>query len=116
MSSVPQIPRPGDAPPPRPSHDTLLMMRYDANKKSALIAYLFWFFLGAIGAHRFYLGRVGSGLIMFTLFVASFVLMVVLIGLLGFLALGVWWLIDAFLIPGQVQSENDRLIATLQAP
>ena len=37
---------------------TELMMRYDANKKSVLLAYLIWFFLGLFGVHRFYLGRV----------------------------------------------------------
>ncbi|MBR0663312.1 TM2 domain-containing protein [Roseomonas hellenica] len=119
MSSVPNIPRPGQPPPqgsgaaPGPSNDALLMMRYDANKKSALIAYLFWFFLGYLGAHRFYLGRIGTGLMMLTLFAASVVFTVILIGLFGFVLLGFWWLVDAFLIPGQVQSENNKLIASL---
>ena len=36
--------------------DTERMMRYDANKKSALLAYILWFFLGFFGLHRMYLG------------------------------------------------------------
>ena len=41
--------------------DTERLMRYDAAKRSALLAYLLWFFLGWFGLHRFYLGRIGSG-------------------------------------------------------
>ena len=37
------------------------LMQYDANKKSAVVAYLLWFFIGMLGAHRFYLGLPGSG-------------------------------------------------------
>ena len=37
------------------------MMQYDANKKQVLVAYLFWFFLGMLGGHRFYIGLKGSG-------------------------------------------------------
>jgi hypothetical protein len=33
------------------------MMRYDANKKSMVVSYLLWFFLGMLGAHRFFLGQ-----------------------------------------------------------
>ncbi len=38
--------------------------RYQANARSTLLAYLLWFFLGWLGVHRFYLGRVFSGIIM----------------------------------------------------
>ena len=41
------------------------MMRYDANKKSIGVSYLLWFFLGGLGAHRFYNGRTGSGRLSF---------------------------------------------------
>lgn len=33
------------------------MMRFEADRKSQLVAYLLWFFLGFFGAHRFYLGH-----------------------------------------------------------
>ena len=41
--------------------DTVVLMQYDANKKSAVVAYLLWFFLGMLGAHRFYLSQPGTG-------------------------------------------------------
>lgn len=79
-------------------------LMYQANMKSTGIAYLLWFFLGGLGVHRFYLGRNGSAIIQ------------LLLGLFGWLpifagwvVLGVWVLIDAFLIPGIARDENERL-------
>ena len=94
--------------------DTERAMRYDADKKSALIAYLLWFFLGLFGVHRLYLGRVGSGIGMLVLHGISWVLAWVLIGYLGFVVLGLWWLVDALLIPGMTRSYNNRLIESLR--
>ena len=38
------------------------IMLYDAQKKSSGVAYLWWFLLGFLGAHRFYLKRPGSAI------------------------------------------------------
>jgi len=66
--------------------------RYHNEKKSMLVAYLLWFFLGWLGFHRFYLGKPGSA-----------ILQIVLI----FLAVGwIWWLLDAFLVQGIVNQKN----------
>lgn len=41
---------------------------YEAEKKESGPMYLFWFFLGALGGHRFYLGDKGVALaLLFTL-------------------------------------------------
>jgi len=87
---------------------------YDAHKKSLLVAYLLWWFLGWAGAHRFYLGRTGSAIVMLMVFVISSVLLLIMIGWFGYLALGLWWLIDALLIPSIVTQCNVRLINRLQ--
>ena len=58
--------------------------------KSTGVAYLFWFFLGAFGAHKFYLGRIGMGFAYFFT--------------LGFLTIGLW--IDLFTLPKQVRDAN----------
>lgn len=78
---------------------------YEANRKSTGVSYLLWFFLGGFGAHRFYLGQTGTA-------VAQ-----LLLGLLGWLplflgwaVLGIWLLVDAFLIPGMVRDENVKTI------
>ena len=41
------------------SRDARAIMLYEANKKTALIAYILWFFLGLLGGHNFYLKRTG---------------------------------------------------------
>ena len=45
------------------SSDTIAMMRYQAAAKSAVVAYLLWFFVGVFGGHRFYLGHIGTGIL-----------------------------------------------------
>lgn len=93
--------------------DTDRMMRYDANRKSALLAYILWFFLGWFGLHRMYLGRIGSGVAMLLLQGVSWLTHFILIGYLGFAILALWWLIDAVLIPGMTRDHNNRLIDQL---
>ncbi|HLU32681.1 MAG TPA: TM2 domain-containing protein [Natronosporangium sp.] len=53
-----------------------------SGQKSWLVALLLCFFLGGLGIHRFYVGKVGTG-----------ILMIVTIG-----GLGIWVLIDLILI------------------
>ena len=85
--------------------------QYDIEKKSLIVAYVLWLFLGYVGAHRFYLGRPLSGFIMLALSAVTLLLSVVSFGLLGFLWLvvGLWWLVDALLIPGIVAGRNSRI-------
>jgi TM2 domain-containing membrane protein YozV len=84
------------------------MMRYDAGKKSPLIAYLLWFFFGLFGAHRFYAGRMGTGLALLALSLIGFATVgaVLLVSL-------IWVVVDAFLIPGWIRRHNNRLIDSL---
>ncbi|MCX7377497.1 MAG: TM2 domain-containing protein [Alphaproteobacteria bacterium] len=95
------------------SRPDVTTMRYDANKKSTLVAYLLWFFLGWLGGHRFYLGHTGSAVAMLIITIISTILIFVGIGFLGLMAIGIWALVDAFLIPGMVRSQNNELINTL---
>ncbi|NOT02409.1 MAG: NINE protein [Phycisphaerales bacterium] len=63
------------------------------------VAYLLWFFFGLVGVHRFYCGRIGTGLLWaFT----------------GGLA-GIGWLIDAFLIPDMVRESNAEYLSCFRA-
>lgn len=85
--------------------------QYDIEKKSLLVAYVLWFFLGYVGVHRFYLGKVVSGLVMLALSAIILVLTFVSFGFLSFLwvIVGLWWLIDALLIPGIAAGRNGRI-------
>ncbi|KAA5545075.1 TM2 domain-containing protein [Adhaeribacter rhizoryzae] len=67
--------------------------------KSKLVAYILWFFLGFISLHRFYLGKVGTGILY----------------LVTFQLFGIGWLIDAFTLSGMVDNyNNERRIEQLE--
>ena len=111
--------------------------RYDADKKSTLVGYLLWFFLGIFAVHLFYLGRVREGFALLAceaLCVASAFMGVevamVDIPLLGLrypklqvdsnLFFGIfvitlatvllWTLWHAISMPGMVRKQNNKLI------
>ena len=58
--------------------------------KSKGTAYLLWFFLGVFGAHKFYLGKIGIGVVY----------------LFSFGIFGIGWLIDLFTLGNQVDLCN----------
>jgi TM2 domain-containing membrane protein YozV len=93
--------------------DDLTMMRYDANRKSILIAYLLWFFLGWFGVHRFYLGRPVSAIVLLLLTLMSMGLAFVFIGYVLMVIPCLWFLLDALLIPGMVSRSNNELAEAL---
>ena len=115
LSSPPRdVPPPGGRRPGDPRlSDAAALMRYDAGRKSTAVAYLLWFFLGVFGAHRFYLGRIGSGLLLLALTAATWVLSFVLVGYLLAPLPFLWVIVDLFLIPGMARRHNERLIASL---
>ncbi|MEY4630451.1 MAG: hypothetical protein RIQ81_571 [Pseudomonadota bacterium] len=65
-----------------------------SGQHSVLIAYILWL-LGFLGSHRFYAGRPVTGTIWFFTF-----------GLLG-----IGWLVDLFLIPGMIETANEKFPA-----
>lgn len=103
-------PNPGSIPG---MSDAAAMMHYDANKRSVLVAYVLWFFLGWFAAHRFYAGKTGSALVMLIVSLISWALTAIAIGYLGLAFIGLWLLVDAFLIPGMIRSYNRGIIASL---
>ena len=64
---------------------------YRYPKRRRAFAYPLWLVSGVFGGHRFYLDRTGTGLAM----------------LCTGGGMGVWWLIDAFLIPRMVRAYNE---------
>lgn len=102
----------GTSPHPGMS-DAAATMHYDANKRSVLVAYLLWFFLGWFAAHRFYAGRMVSGLVMLVVSLVSWAFTAILIGYLGLALIGLWLLVDALLIPGMIRAYNRDIILSL---
>jgi TM2 domain-containing membrane protein YozV len=128
---------------------------FDANKKSKVVAYLLWFFLGALGAHRLYMRRIKSGLAQLAMWVGAMAIVIYAMSsvmaavpvattadgqpadpaaaeeaavaavqalgsdptyLTGLALLGVfsiWWIVDAFLIPGWIRGHNSELAQSL---
>ncbi len=82
-----------------------------------MTAYILWFLLAGLGAHRFYLKRAMSGLFLaFMNFFGVIALMLgttqnvpeyLIIGGTTLLAVAAWWLLDAFFIPSMVHQLND---------
>ncbi len=62
--------------------------------KSKSTAYLLWFFLGLIGVHKFYLGKIGMG-----------ILYICTGGIYG-----IGWLFDLFTLGKQVDLANALLV------
>jgi TM2 domain-containing membrane protein YozV len=62
-------------------------------QKSKNTAYILWFFFGGFGAHRFYAGNTGYAIGM----------------LLTLGGLGLWTLIDAFLIGKVIDQHNEKV-------
>ena len=69
----------------------------DISEKKRLVAFLLCFFLGNLGIHRFYVGKVGTG-----------VAMIFTIG-----GLGIWTLVDfIMIIVGSFKDKEGKVIAT----
>jgi TM2 domain-containing membrane protein YozV len=71
------------------------------SNKSRLVALLLCFFVGALGVHRFYVGKVGTG-----------VLMLLTLG-----GLGIWALIDLIMIAiGSFKDASGRVLFVWTEP
>ena len=75
----------------------ILRQETDTRKKSVAATWLLWLFLGELGAHRFYLGRIGTAIAM----------------LLTLGGLFIWALVDAFLVPGMLRANKRQVEAEI---
>jgi len=89
------------------------LLAYQIQKKETAATFLFWFFLGHFGAHRFYMGKTGSAVAMLLITVLSIPLCFVLIGFVSYFAVFIWWIVDAFLICDWVRQHNTRVAFAL---
>ena len=71
----------------------ILRQEVDDRRKSVATTWILWLLLGWFGAHRFYLGRIGTGIAM----------------LLTLGGLGIWWIVDAFLISGMLRTNQRKV-------
>ncbi len=62
--------------------------------KNKIIAAVLCFVLGQIGIHRFYLGRVGSGILMCALTLIGWITSVIYIGSIFIAVVAIWNIVD----------------------
>lgn len=86
--------------------------------KNMGLAYILLIFLGTLGIHRFYLGYKGTAIAQLVLTLTGWLTIWILIGILPLIVVGVWVIVDLFLIPGMVERANaeveKEIIASLQ--
>ncbi|CAL8900450.1 hypothetical protein KVA01_19950 [Kocuria varians] len=77
--------------------------------KSALLAYVLWFFLGQLGIHKFYLAQPFQGILYLLLGGIGWATAGILIGWFFLIPLWILMFIDLFVIPVRVAVLNARL-------
>ncbi len=85
----------------------MVQSELEHKKKSMVVAYLFAILLGSLGAHRFYVRRIGTAGTQLVLTLLGY--MTVWIFGLGFIFLGIVWIwviVDLFLLHGYVNRLN----------
>ena len=105
-AEAPVADTPDDLAAPRPTRAGPIIIR----EKSLPVAYVLWFFAGAIGAHRFYLGAPVSGMIQLTLWIINIGMLMSgqYIAVVGLFAAALWLLVDGFLILGLHRKASER--------
>lgn len=83
----------------------LLESEVKSNGKSMLVGYLLWYFLGLLGAHRFYLKKTGTAITM----------LILTLTFVGLIVTSIWWLVDAFLTYKMVNEENELVESSIIA-
>jgi hypothetical protein len=107
--------------PVQQSSDVERLMRFEAQKKSQLGAYLLWAFTGGVGGHRFYTGRYGSAVGIIVVHLTFWLLIglgfaddedgwIVVAGIVA-LSLAVWLVVDLFSIGKWINDHNNSLIS-----
>lgn len=77
--------------------------------KESWLAYLLWFLLGNLGAHKFYLRQNVMGFVYLALGLVGYATVWFLLGFLFLIPLWVMMIIDLFTIPGRVREVNSHL-------
>lgn len=92
----------------------LIEQRVANDAKSPLVAYLLLIFVGGFGAHRFYLGRTMSAVVMLVLWLVGWLTLAIMVGIVPLVIVGIWVLVDLFLIPGMIAEDKARLRGNLR--
>jgi TM2 domain-containing membrane protein YozV len=79
--------------------------------KSRLVAGLLCFFLGSVGAHRFYTGKTGTAIAQLILSIVGYATLIFVVGTVVLSAVGIWVLVDFIMIlVGKFKDKNGLLL------
>jgi len=89
-------------------------VEWGISPKSRLATTLLAFFFGGFGAHRFYIGKIGTAIVMLLLGIVGAVttgLFWLFLGWFCVVALGIWVLVDFFVaVTGNMKDSEGKLI------
>ena len=96
-----------------PEQQLVVEARVNNKKKSVVVAYILWFFLGGFAIHCFYLESPGMGALRLFLGACGYFLLIsgsFGLGVCILVILAIWWCIELFTIPSIVEglTENAR--------
>jgi len=81
------------------------------SSKSRLATTLLAFFLGQFGAHRFYLGKIWTAVIMLVLAIIGYSTMIFIVGYFFLGAVGIWAFVDfIFAVIGKMKDKEGNPI------
>ncbi len=81
------------------------------SSKSRLATSLFAWFLGQFGAHRFYVGKTGTAVVMLVLGILGWATVWILVGYVFLIPVWIWSLIDfIFAVSGNMKDSQGKLI------
>lgn len=88
---------------------TLIETRLSNEGKSVVVAYLLYLFLGGLGAHNFYIGRIVYGIIQAILTIIGLITIFAFgIGFLFLVPVAITLLVDLFIIPSGIRKNLDN--------
>ena len=88
-----------------------LIEESDVSSKSRLATSLFAWFLGQFGAHRFYVGKTGTAVVMLVLGILGWATVWILVGYIFLIPVWIWSLIDfIFAVSGNMKDSQGKLI------
>jgi len=83
----------------------------DISPKSRLATTLLAFFLGEFGAHRFYVGKNGTAIVMLLLGIVGLATMWAFVGIVFLIAVGIWAFVDFIVaVVGSMRDKDGKLI------
>ena len=86
------------------------------SSKSRLVLTLLAFFIGQLGIHRFYAGKIGTGVAMLVLTIVGYATIILVFGFIPLAVVWVWNLIDFIMaIAGSFKDKDGKVIANWNA-